>query len=175
MKVMGKMMKFIVNQAIARRILAFAAIGFFAAGTTVHAACNIINGKAYGDCAGTQINKGIKGHLTVRSSISESGIIAGATILKGGQLHLSGISNGDIEVHKGALLRLTGTVNGTVNNLDGNVEVEGTLNHLHTIGGKVIIGGSVKYASGKGCISYKKGAVVNEMPVNEATCKTGKQ
>lgn len=117
------------------RILAFAAIGFLAAGTPGHAACNIINGKAYGDCAGVRINEGIKGHLTVRSYTSEAGIIEGATVLKGGELDLSGISNGDIAVHKGARLRLTGIVNGTVNNLGGNVEVEGTLNHLHTIGG----------------------------------------
>ena len=168
-------MKLIVDQVVERRILAFAVIGFLATGTTAHAACNIINGKTYGDCAGVQINKGIKGHLTVRSSISENGIIEGATILKGGKLDLSGISDGDIEVHKGARLRLTGTVNGTVNNLGGNVEVEGTLNHLYTIGGKVIIGGNVKRVSGKGSVSYRKGAVVNGMPVNEVTRRTSKQ
>jgi len=157
------------------RILAFAVMGFLSAGTTAHAACNIVNGKAYGDCAGVRINEELKGHLTVRSYTSEAGIIEGATVLKGGSLDLSGISNGDIAVHKGARFQLTGLVNGTVNNLGGNVEVEGTANYVHIMGGQTVIGGSVGAISGTGPIKYKKGAVVGGIPVKEATRKAGKQ
>ena len=130
---MGNAVRFTVSRAMDLRILAFAAMWFLTAGTPGYAACNIVNGKAYGDCAG------------------------------------------DIAVHEGARLRLTGVVNGTVNNLGGNVEVEGTLNHLHTIGGKVVIGGSVGRVSGRGLASYKKGAIVGGVPVNKATRKAGKQ
>ena len=165
----------VVTRAFHPRILAFAAVAFLGAGTPSHAACNIVDGKAYGDCAGVRINEGIKGKLTVRSYTSEGGIIEGATILKGGELDLRGISNGDITVYEGARLRLTGIVNGTVSNLGGNVEVEGMLEHLHTTGGEVVIGGSVGSVSGNGPASYKKGAVVGGVPVEKAVRRVGKQ
>ncbi|MGH8708954.1 MAG: hypothetical protein ACREVD_12960, partial [Burkholderiales bacterium] len=116
----------------------------------------------------------IKGHLTVRSYTSESGIIKGATVVRRGELELSGISKGDITVHKGARFVLTGMVNGTVNNLGGNVEIEGVLDHLHTTGGQVVIGGTVGSVSGPGRASYKKGAVVGGVPLEKAIQKAGK-
>ncbi|MEO8158266.1 MAG: hypothetical protein ABI648_10760 [Betaproteobacteria bacterium] len=121
------------------------------------------------------VNEGTKGHLTVRTRTSEAAIIDGATILKGGTLELSGISNGDITVQRGGQLRVTGVVNGTVKNLGGSVEVEGMLHHLHTTGGKVIIGGNVGSVSGEGAVSYKKGAVIGGMPLDRPVRKGGKQ
>ena len=134
---------------------------------TSYAACNIINGKGYGNCSNVSINKGVQGHIIVRSLTSLSGIIMGATIFKNGDLHLSGISNGDITVHHGGHLFLTGTVNGTVKNIGGIVEIEGMLDHLDTTGGQVIIAGNVGSISGTTLIEYRNGAVVNGVPIEK--------
>ena len=165
----------LVPTAVTSRLLVSAAIAFLATIAPSHAACNIIDGKAYGDCAGVRINEGIKGHLTVRAYTAESGIIAGANVLKGGELALSGMSNGDITVHEGGRLVVTGIVDGTVKNLGGSVEIEGMLEHLHTVGGSVLIGGTVGTVSGPGPISYKKGAVVGGVPLQKPTNTRGKQ
>jgi len=156
-------------------LFALFVIGLFGINAPSYAACNIVGGKAYGDCGGVRVNEGTKGHLTVRTRTSEAAIIDGATILKGGTLELSGISNGDITVQRGGQLRVTGVVNGTVKNLGGSVEVEGMLHHLHTTGGKVIIGGNVGSVSGEGAVSYKKGAVIGGMPLDRPVRKGGKQ
>jgi hypothetical protein len=150
-------------------------IGLFGIITPSYAACNIVGGKAYGDCAGVRVNEGTKGHLTVRTRTSEAAIIDGATILKDGALELSGISNGDITVHRGGHLRVTGIVGGTVTNLGGTVEVEGMLNHLHTTSGMVTISGTVGSVSGEGVVSYKKGSVIGGVPVDRAVRKGGNQ
>jgi hypothetical protein len=42
------------------------------------------------------------------------------------------------------------------------------LAHLHTIGGEVIVGGSVGSVSGDGAVRYKKGAVVGGVPLEKA-------
>lgn len=165
----------LVSTAVKSSLLVSAAIALFATIAPSHAACNITDGKAYGDCASVRINESIKSHLTVRSYTAESGIITGANVLKGGELALSGMSNGDITVHEGGRLVLTGIVNGTVKNLGGSVEIEGTLEHLHTTGGSVLIGGTVGSVSGPGSISYKKGAVVGGVPLQKAINTRGKQ
>lgn len=64
------------------------------------AACDIVNGKAYGDCQNVTVRQGAKPSLNVRSYVTESDIVAGATVHSGGSLHLSGISTGDILVKK---------------------------------------------------------------------------
>ena len=151
------------------------AIGLLGVPPLTHPACNVVDGKAYGDCSGVRVNTGSKGHLTVRSYTSESAIIGGATVLKGGALELSGISNGDILVYRGGRLRLTGIVNGTVRNLGGNVEVEGILDRLYTSGGNVVVGGNVGSVSGDGPVHYKRGAVVGGIPIERAVRKNGKQ
>ena len=156
------------------RLLACVAVALLEIVTPTHAACNIVDGKAYGDCAGVRINEGIKGHLNIRSYTSETGIIGGATVVRGGDLALSGIANGDITVQKGAHLILTGIVNGTVNNLGGNVEIEGILEHLQSTGGQVLVGGTVGRVSGLGPVRYKNGAVVGAVPFEKAVRKAGK-
>lgn len=79
-------------------------------------------------------------------------------------MHLSGISNGDITVHKGGRLSLTGVVNGTVRNLGGIVEIEGTVDHLFTIGGEVTVGGVVGGVSGSGAVVFRSGSVLGGTP-----------
>ena len=128
------------------------------------AACNITGGKLYGDCSGVQINKSTRGRLNVKSQVIESGIIQGATVYDGGALTLTGISNGEIIVHKGGTLRVSGVVNGAVINRGGNVEIEGTVNTFETSGGRSVIGGVVGDVAGRGPVTYKKGAVIGGVP-----------
>jgi hypothetical protein len=103
------------------------------------AVCNIIDGRAYGDCRGVTISRGSKDHLSVTKSVFESGIISGATIRSGGALELSGISEGNIIVEKGGTLTVTGIVNGDIINKGGRVVIEGTANIIETTGGTVVI------------------------------------
>ncbi len=131
----------------------------------VYAACNIIDGKKYGDCAGVTINQENKGHLTVTSVVHESGIIEGATIRNGGVLNLSGMSTGDIIVSRGGELNVSGIVNGTIMNNGGSVEVEGIAQRILTKSGRVTIGGIVEGVTGWGAVVYRKGAVVGGAPV----------
>jgi len=121
------------------------------------------------------MNKGIKGRLIIRSYTAESGTIAGANVLKGGELALSGMLNGDIMVRQGGRLVLTGVVNGTVKNLGGSVEIESMLDHLYTTEGSVLIGGAVGSVSGPGPVKYEKGAVVGGVPLQKAVDTGAKQ
>jgi hypothetical protein len=136
-------------------------------------ACNIVDGKGYGDCAGIRISNESKGHLTVRSHRTETAIIDGATVLKGGALELLGVSTGDITVHQGGKLHIAGVVSGTVTNLGGTVEVEGVVDHLRATGGRNVVGGVVGSVSGEGAVNFKKGAVLGGEPLEKAVRKEG--
>ena len=125
------------------RILQFAAIVLVLVPIYGHTACNIVNGKAYGDCAGVTLNNGSNDFIKVSSYKSESGIIDGANVLAGGTLYLSGISNGDIVVSKSAKLTVTGIVNGTVKNNGGTVIIEGDVTGVVANRGSTTIGGIV--------------------------------
>ena len=140
---------------------------------TANAACNIINGKAHGDCTGVTVNQDGKAPLIVRGASSESNIIFGATVFSGGSLYLYGISNGDITIHKGGRLILAGVVSGTIRNLGGTVEVEGTVDHLFTVSGNVIVGGVVHVVSGPGAVSFRRGSVLSGTPFSTATKRSG--
>ena len=146
-------------------LCALVVVGVLGPSTLLQGACNIVGDKAYGDCSGGRVSRSTPEYLTVRSQISQTGIIAGAMILNGGVLDLSGVSNGDISVYEGGRLLLRGIVNGTVRNLGGSVEVEGILDHLHTAGGDVVIGGNVGSVSGDGEVTFKEGAVIGGVPV----------
>jgi len=138
----------------------------FGVPTELFAACNIIDGRAYGDCRGVTVSRGSKRYLSVTKSVFESGVISGATVKRGGALELSGVSNGSIVVEKGGSLTVNGVVNGDIINKGGRIVVEGTAGHIETTGGTVIIGGSVDRVSGNGLIKYRKGAVVGGIPRN---------
>jgi hypothetical protein len=147
-----------------RRIAAVAGIGL-AMSLPSWAACNIVNGKAYGDCQGITVRQGSKAALNVRSYVTEGAIVAGATVYFGGSLYLSGISGGDIIVKKGGRLLVSGIVNGTVRNDGGIVEIEGIIEHLVSNGGSAVVGGQVGGVSGEGPVIFKKGSVLQGNPL----------
>ncbi len=130
-----------------------------------YSACNIVNGKAYGDCAGVTINANPGKFSVISSYASESGIIAGARIENGGTLYLSGISNGNILVNSGGKLYVTGIVNGSVTNNGGVVEIEGDVSRVKANSGTTTISGIAGSITGKGKIFYQKGAVINGKPI----------
>lgn len=132
------------------------------------ASCNIVNGKAYGDCQNVTVRHGAGPALNVRSHVTESAIVSGATVHSGGSLHLSGISNGDIVVKKGGHLSVTGVVNATIHNGGGTVEIEGIVGSLVSNGGQATVGGQVGNFSGKGPVTFKKGAVLQGAPLEQA-------
>ena len=131
----------------------------------IFAACNIVGGEVYGDCGGVTINKRTNGFLKVTSYKSISGMIAGAEILSGGTLFLSGTSSGKISVANNGKLVVTGTVHGTITNNGGIVEIEGIASSVVVNSGSTIISGFASQVSGGGNITYIKGAVVNGMPI----------
>jgi hypothetical protein len=159
-----------LSHVFAKAVLAAAAVVNAA---TAIAACNIINGKAYGDCAGVTVNQGTKPPLQIRGVRAESGIVAGATVFGGGSLHLSGISNGDITIQKDGRLILTGVVNGTVRNLGGTAEIEGALDFLFTTGGKVVVAGTVGSVAGPGAVTFRRGSVLGGTPFESETQRSG--
>ena len=132
-----------------------------------YAACNIIDGRGYGDCAGVNIRSGPQKALEVRGHIAESAIVEGATVYAGGSLNLSGISNGDILVHRGAQFTLTGVVNGAIRNEGGSIRIEGIVHRLESNGGNVVVGGNVGSVSGSGPITFKIGSVLGGIPLEQ--------
>jgi hypothetical protein len=133
--------------------------------TTSWGACNVVNGKTYGDCAGVTINRQSPILLDVKSYQSVSGIIAGAQIRSGGTLYLSGISNGPITVDKSGRLVLTGIANDSITNNGGDVEIEGQAAYVVANSGQTTISGIVAAVYGSGQVTFKKGAVVGGKPV----------
>jgi hypothetical protein len=144
-------------------------------GSMAGAACNIIGGKAYGDCSNVRVNREQPQKINVKSYVVESGIISGATVLNGGTLALHGISNGDVLVHKGGRAIVGGTVNGSIYNRGGYVEVEGIVDHLHLEGGVAVIEGVVGQTSGVGEARYKVGSVLNGVPFDAEVTNSGDQ
>lgn len=137
----------------------------FCAHSLAHSACNIVNGKTYGDCAGVTINEAPSKFSIVSSYTSESGIISGARVENDGTFYLSGISNGNISVDSGGKLYVTGIVNGSVTNNGGLVEIEGDVSHVVANSGTTTISGIAGGVTGKGTVIYQKGAVINGRPV----------
>ena len=140
-------------------ILATAAI-VIAAPTAAYAACNIINGRPYGDCANVQVNTTIKPHVEVRTPVLERGMIAGATVLDGGTLILYGTSTGRIVV-KGGTLVVIGVVQQTIRNEGGWVHLEGIADQIEALGGTTQVEGVVnRRILGSGVVNIKDGAVI---------------
>lgn len=122
--------------------------------------CNIVNGRAYGDCKEVKVNNGQKGKLIITSVVAESGMIDGAEVKRGGSLKLSGMSIGNITVEEGAILEVNGTVNGTITNNGGEVRINGTARLIHVNRGMLEVSGTVDAVTGNGTITYKKGSVI---------------
>lgn len=115
--------------------------------------CSITDGIKIGDCDQTLTI------LDINSNISKSGIIGGAIIRSGGNLDLRGISYGDITVSQGGSLFIHGNVNGEIINHGGNVIINGHVNKLTNLYGKVFVNGTVDNSSGN--IDFKKGSIIN--------------
>jgi len=130
-------------------------------------ACNIVNGKAYGDCENVLVHQGARPALKIRNHVTESGIVSGATVYADGSLNFSGIANGDITVNKGGRLSVTGVVNATVRNNGGFVEIEGIIDSLISNGGNAVISGQVGSFSGKGPVIFNKGSVLQGKPIDK--------
>ena len=132
--------------------------------TQALAACNIVDGKPYGECTAVQVNSASKGTLNVNGSHEESSIVDGANVHAGGKLQLSGISNGDIIVHAKGTLLVTGVVSGTVRNEGGSISIDGTVNRLESSGGSAQISGIVGTLGGSGPVTIHKGAILSGIP-----------
>ena len=130
------------------------------------AACNVINGKSYGDCGNVNIIENLKGIMVISSDESVPGIISGARVKPGGSMYLTGISKGDITVEKGARLIVKGIVNGTVTNYGGLVEIDGKVDSVNAIDGVTRIGGIVSFLTGPGKVEYKTGAITGSSSNN---------
>lgn len=134
------------------------------------AACNIINGQAYGDCSNVTISRTVPLRLEVREDRFESNIIAGAEIFPNASLSLSGMSNGDITVRPGGTLRVSGMVNGRIINQGGIVTIEGTADAVTVEGGKTHISGVVGRVDGIGIVTCEEGAIISGRPQAEGVC-----
>jgi hypothetical protein len=130
-----------------------------------YSVCNIVGNTAYGDCSGVNVNSQERRKLSVKSSITESAIVAGAIVHNGGYLTLNGVSTGDIHVRKGGSLVVYGVVSGTVNNAGGNIDISGIVNHLHSTGGQAIVTGQVGSFSGQGLVHFKKNSILQGQPI----------
>lgn len=127
--------------------------------------CNVVNGKTYGVCKEVNVNTGQKGKLVIATSVTESGMIAGAVVKRGGSLKLSGMSVGDITIETGGSLEVSGTVNGSITNNGGKVQINGTARSVRMNSGSLEISGMVDSLSGSGTITFQKGAVIGGKPV----------
>jgi hypothetical protein len=137
--------------------------------------CNVVNGKAYGNCSGVTVNSGRNPYLKVRGDVSETGIISGAEVFAGATLVLSGICNGNIIVRKDARVYILGIVSGTIQNFGGVVSISGTASAISTSGGEVEVNGIVGSFSGNGFALFRAGSVLGKRGFNQEHVINGKR
>src|SRR5215213_11620193 len=85
------------------------------ASTPAWAVCNVVNGRAYGDCAGVTVNTGRQAFSEVKTYQHITGVSEGARVLSGGTLTVSGIAE-VVEVQPGGHAHVQGIVNALRNN-----------------------------------------------------------
>lgn len=130
--------------------------------TSAFAACNIVNGVAYGDCAGVTVNNGRAAFEVVDSYRSLPGISDGAQVLAGGSV--SGVADRVI-VEKGG----TASVSGIVQRLEvsGTAHVSGKVDFiLLRDGGSVTVEGIVSGISGNGFALLEAGSIIAGRPTD---------
>lgn len=129
---------------------------------SAQAACNIVNGVAYGDCAGVTVNTGREPFRTIDNHGTLSGISAGAHVLDGGTLSVSGTAD-HVIVDAGGSALITGVV--TRLEVSGVANVSGQVNTLVlSDGGQVTIEGIVGVIFGLGHATLIEGSVVSGRP-----------
>lgn len=133
---------------------------FFASGA--HAACNIVNGVAYGDCGSVTVNTGKAPFTTINNYGSLSGISEGAHVLDGGALTVSGVADRVI-VEPGGSVRVSGIV--TRLEVGGTAYVSGQVNTIVLRdGGQITVEGIVGTIFGRGFATFIAGSVVSGRP-----------
>ena len=126
------------------------------------AACNIVNGVAYGDCSGVTVNTQTVPFKTVAGSESISGLSEGAQVLAGGALLVSGMADRVI-VDAGGSATVSGIV--SVLEVAGTAKVTGQVDHLRLVaGGRAMVEGVVGTLSGVGTVQLAEGAVLGGSP-----------
>jgi hypothetical protein len=78
----------------------FIMIGCAVSASPVNAACNIVGGKAYGDCSGVTINQQAQPYKIVVGFEVLTGVAEGATVRSGGSLLATGIID-KIQIERG--------------------------------------------------------------------------
>lgn len=131
--------------------------------TSATAACNIVNGKAYGDCSGVTVNTGRKAFQVIDRYHSLAGVSEGAQVLSGGSLSVSGVADRVI-IEIGGTAYISGVV--------GLLEVSGTANITGRVtsillrdGGRVTIEGIVGGITGEGTAVLEAGSVIGGLPI----------
>lgn len=143
-------------------ILLWSSVAVAVSANSALAACNIVNGTAYGDCSGVTLNSGASPFRTVSGAESISGIAEGAHVLSGGVLHVSGIAERVIVDAGGEA-----TVGGIVRYLEvsGTVAIAGQVDSLRLVqGGRADVKGVIFDVSGAGTLHLSEGAVVGGVP-----------
>jgi hypothetical protein len=126
------------------------------------AACNIVNGTAFGDCAGVSVHTGTTSFQVVDSYLSLTGISEGAKVLSGGSLIVSGIAQRVI-VEEGGMAQVSGVVQHV--EVSGTVQVSGKIGTiLLQDGGRAIVQGIVDQITGNGTALLEAGSVIAGNP-----------
>ena len=137
---------------------------------SAHAACNIVDGKAYGDCSNVTINRGTSPRITVDGYRSAAGVIAGARVVSGGSFYLSGIAEGPIIVERGGRVSISG-IAGVVR-LAGMGSVSGKARHVILEGGHLDVDGQIGSVSGRGTARFAPGSILGGRPLLEGKTMT---
>ncbi|EDQ04483.1 hypothetical protein DSM14862_02118 [Sulfitobacter indolifex] len=126
--------------------------------TSATTACNIVNGRAHGDCAGVTVNIGRTAYQVVNSFSLLSGVSEGAQVLSGGSLRVSGLAD-HVVVERGG----TAYVSGIVKRLEvsGAANISGQVTSIFLRdGGRVAIEGIVGDILGDGTAVLEAGSVI---------------
>lgn len=126
------------------------------------AACNIVNGQAYGDCTGVAVNTKASPFERVEDHKIISGVSEGAEVVRGGRLIVSGIAQ-EVTVRPGGHAQISGRVY-RVQNEGGTVVISGIVSSLVANGGRTEIAGIVDSIAGQGAVTRKPGSVIGGVP-----------
>jgi hypothetical protein len=125
--------------------------------------CNVVNGQAYGDCANVTVRTEALPAFAARGFQEVTGIYKGAEVPSGATLVVKGIIENTTHVFNGGKLVVQGIVDQVV--CDGGViQVDGHASAVVMDGCTLRVSGIVDTARGTGTVSYRPGAVVNDIP-----------
>lgn len=127
-----------------------------------HSACNIVGNKSYGDCGNVTINNEKSPFETIRNHRTVAGLSAGARVVAGGSISVTGIAD-HIIVEEGASAWVSGIVD-RLDNLGGKVEVQGIVYTLSASAGTTIIEGQVSIIIDNAGVQLRQGSVVGGVP-----------